>query len=440
MSTLFEEFKAADYQAWLGRTLQELKGKSPELLQHLYYEGFSSEAYSDASRLPSERFLQTLQALPKSTEDSWENRMILPVEDLLQARSLAQEALRSGCDTVVFDVRSFRGTLDYAQLVEGFDSKRIGIIFNQAAHIEQIAALPLYYSFFTFLVDGLLSNEAAVSFEKLSQYLQKSQHPIRLVIHGQLFQNAGGNAVQELAFTLALAIEYLHRLSEQGLPLESLLPHVEISMAVGNHYFMEIAKFRALRYLWHRVVQAFLPQSKPLPLRIHARTCTWNKSQRNAYNNLLRSSTEAMAAIIGTCDAISIDPYNATFESPNAFAWRMARNISLLLKEEAYLGQIEDAAAGSYTIEKLTEQLCEESWALLQKVEAQGGFLKAFEAGFINQEIERVATQKIEDFKQGKLVLVGTNKYSHEEEALPIPQVRNLDHPLLKIKRLEEFL
>jgi methylmalonyl-CoA mutase len=432
MSTLFDEFKAADYQDWLARTLRELKGKNPEVLQASGYEGFSTEAYSDASHLPSPDFLKALQNLPKHPKDAWENRMLLPVESLANARALAQEALATGCDSVVFDVRNFQGALSYAALVEGFDSSRIGIIFNEAAHIEEVAALPLYYSAFSILAEGLRQKDSSAAFALLSQYLHKSQHPIRLVIQGQGFQNAGGNTVQELAFSLTLAIEFLHRLSEQGHSLASLLPHIEISLAVGNHYFMEIAKFRALRYLWQNLVEGFLPGQAPQPLRVHAHTCTWNKSQSDAYNNILRSSTEAMSAIIGGCDALSIAPYNATFESPNAFAWRIARNISLLLKEEAYLGDIEDAAAGSYTIERLTAKLCEESWALLQKVEGQGGFLAAWQAGFIKQEIAQVAAQKAADFQAGKLVLVGSNKY--------LPQGDAPQHRPFAVAYLEDWL
>ena len=233
------------------------------------------------------------------------------------------------------------------------------------------------------------------------------------------FHAAGGTATQELAFTLAHLAEVFSQLVELGLTVEQLIPKTVMSVSVGTSYFMEMAKLRALRVLLARYISPNASQ----PILIHGQTSTFYEATATPYTNLLRATTEAMAAIIGGADALTVRPYDAVLSTlgtlpeshPNEFSERIARNVSTLLKAESYLDKVADPAAGSYYIDSLTHQLTEAAWTLFQQVESMGGFTKALENGFIQQHLDKAFAAKIDAVRNGR-VLVGVTKFRHDEE------------------------
>ncbi len=233
--------------------------------------------------------------------------------------------------------------------------------------------------------------------------------------------NAGANATQEIAVALSMATEFLDKgikdnNNQQKYTTEDLIKKVAFSIAVGTDFYMEIAKIRALRYLWAKISLLFSPSHTPTRVQIHAHTSLFNKTKKDPYNNVLRATMEAMAAFVGGADTLFVSPHNNHFEQPDEFSERIARNIAIILDKESNLSKVADIAAGAYYLEYLTEQLCQKSWDLFKEIEQKGGFVKAFESGFIVKMVEEVAQKKFEDFRDKKLTLVGVNKYENKQE------------------------
>jgi methylmalonyl-CoA mutase len=187
-----------------------------------------------------------------------------------------------------------------------------------------------------------------------------------------------------------------------------------MNFASGPNYFLEIAKFRAFKLLWKQVLSEYgIQNAQPY---ITAETAWWNKSQTDAHTNMLRTTTEAMAAALGGCHSITVHRYDHHFNDGSSFASRIARNTQLILQEEAYLNNVADPGAGSYYIEKLTDAIAEKSWELFQEIESKDGFHECLQSGFIQEQIAQSRTEKAEAYKEKKKILVGVNKYQPEEE------------------------
>jgi methylmalonyl-CoA mutase len=206
---------------------------------------------------------------------------------------------------------------------------------------------------------------------------------------------------------------------------------------------MEIAKFRALRYLLGKIRESYGEQANT-SIFVHARTSRFYLAVPEPYTNLLRLTTEAMAALTGGCDALTVLPYDSAGGTSGAFSRRISRNVSTILKEEAYLDQVNDPAAGSYYLENLTYELATQAWKIFLEVEARGGLIPAFEQGWILQEIERNYQHLVAQLKEGKKTMVGVNKYRIEPTAIS-RQAREQELPssssvLLPVRRLSEVM
>ena len=248
-----------------------------------------------------------------------------------------------------------------------------------------------------------------------------------ITINSSQFLNAGANAVQELAFTLNMAAEYIDQLSELALSMEHIIPSIEFSMAIGTNYFFEIAKLRALRILFYQLTTAYgMTDFNPGTLSIHSHSSIWSKSIIDPHVNMLRNTTEAMSAIIGGCNSITIDAYDNKYVRPNSYSRRISRNISSIIKEESYLDKVADPSAGAYYIEKITDELVQHSWHLFKEIEAKGGFMKSFESGIIQQEIKKVRVLKEQRIASRRDIFVGANQYPNLNE--------HIDPDLIKVQ------
>jgi methylmalonyl-CoA mutase len=238
-----------------------------------------------------------------------------------------------------------------------------------------------------------------------------------IAVTGKNFRDAGSSIVQELGFSIAMGAEYLSTLTEAGLNIDDVACSIKFNFGVGANYFMEIAKLRAARLLWAKVVEAFNPKCEcSSKMIIHSENTIFNKTVYDPYVNMLRTQTEAMSAVLGGTDSLTVLPFNAIYESTTDFSERIARNQQILLKEEAHLDKIADPAAGSYYIETLTDSIAEQAWKLFLDVQEKGGYVAAFKEGFVQAQVNATAAKMDSAIATRRENLLGTNQFPNFTE------------------------
>lgn len=227
---------------------------------------------------------------------------------------------------------------------------------------------------------------------------------------------AGGNSSQELAVALAMAAEYLRRLAAAKVDAKVALPRFAFSFAIGSQFFPELAKFRAFRLLWARVAAAYGDAKLAADATVHARTALFNKTVLDPYVNMLRTTTEALSAVLGGVDSVQVGAFDEVVRTPDEFSQRIARNIALMLSEEFNFAEVADAAGGSWLVEKFTDELARKAWALFQSIEAKGGFAAALAAGEIQKLVGATAAEKRKQLDTRRLSVLGTNLFPNLKE------------------------
>ncbi len=243
-----------------------------------------------------------------------------------------------------------------------------------------------------------------------------------ICVHSRAWHEAGGSAVQELAYTLATGVEYLRQLAKLGLDVNTTAPRLRFAVTVGTNFFLEIAKLRALRMLWSRAVAAAGGNETAQRLSLHVRTSQWNKSVVDPYNNLLRTTVEAFAGVLGGCDSMQVGAFDEVVRPPDDFSLRIARNTQLVLQKECELTHVIDPAGGSWFVENVTAEIASRAWALFQEVEKAGGMEAALRAGGPQQAVAETAAKKIKSVTSRRDSLVGVNQYANpSEKPLAVP-------------------
>ena len=260
-------------------------------------------------------------------------------------------------------------------------------------------------------------------------------------ISGYHLQEAGATAVQELAFSLGNGLEYVRTALDRGMNIDSFAPRMSFFFGIGMNFFMEIAKLRAARFLWNKLIQQFNPEkSESAMLRTHCQTSGWSLTEQDPFNNIVRTTIEALAATLGGTQSLHTNAFDEALGLPTETSARVARNTQLILQEEAGIPHVVDPFGGSYFMESLTESLIQESTKLLNQVESLGGMTKAVESGMPKQQIEAASARRQAMIDQGEEVIVGINKYQ-AENAEPV-EVREIDNSAVRdaqIKRLEKI-
>ncbi len=260
-------------------------------------------------------------------------------------------------------------------------------------------------------------SDPASNFEFAAEIVTSQPPSLRpFTIHGETFEQSGANAVEEVGFTLAAAIDFMAEMQQHGLSADRVANSISFSFAIGASFFIQIAKFRAFRMLWSQVVESFGGSRDRAKARIHASTSNWNKTIFDPHVNVLRATTEAMSAVIGGADSISIVPFDACHKTPDAASQRLARNTQLILRHEAQLARVADPGGGSYFLEVITDSVAHRSWELMREVERSGGFRKASEAGMIAQRLEASRTEREQAAASRRSILTGTNRYADPAE------------------------
>ena len=238
-------------------------------------------------------------------------------------------------------------------------------------------------------------------------------------ISGYHMQEAGANQVLELAFTLADGKEYVKTALAKGLDVDGFAGRLSFFFAIGMNFYLEVAKLRAARLLWWRMMKEFNPKNqKSLMLRTHCQTSGWSLTEQDPYNNVVRTTVEAMAAIFGGTQSLHTNSFDEAIALPSATSSRIARNTQLILQEETHISNVIDPWAGSYLMESLTQEMADKAWEIIQEVDALGGMTKAVESGWAKLKIEAAAAEKQAKIDSGADVIVGVNKYQLPEEDL----------------------
>ena len=306
------------------------------------------------------------------------------------------------------------------------------------------------------LLAGTIQNDILKEFMVRNTYIYPPKHSMRLIadifeytsqnmpkfnsisISGYHMQEAGATADIELAYTLADGLEYLRTGIASGLKIDEFAPRLSFFWAIGMNHFMEIAKMRAGRLLWAKLVKQFNPENpKSLALRTHCQTSGWSLTEQDPFNNVVRTCVEAMAAALGGTQSLHTNALDEAIALPTDFSARIARNTQIYLQEETGITKAIDPWAGSYYVEKLTNDLVEKAWERIQEVEELGGMAKAIESGIPKMRIEEAAARKQARIDAGKDIIVGVNAYELEEEAdIDILEVDNTKVRASQIERI----
>ena len=412
--SLFSEFESVSSKQWKQKIQFELKGAD-------YNESLIWNSPENIKVKPFYHQDDLLDVLPVNTKAAeFKICQNIFVYDLEKSIERALESISRGAESIRFSIED--ENMDVEKLLEKLPLESCAIYFNldfisidfltKVEAITQKRNAKIYCNLDPI---GQLAKEGnwfktkeKDNFETLNSLSKTVSKSSIISINGSLYQNAGANMVQEIAYSLAHANEYLNRISIINQP-------IIFQISVGTNYFFEIAKLRALRILFHLIAKEYNPD-----LECHL-LVTPTKRNKTIYDynvNMLRTTTECMSAIIGGADAIANLPYDALYHKDNEFGDRIARNQLLVLKNESYFDKVNNPADGTYYIESITNQLAEKALVLFKDIEANGGFLKQLNEGIIKRKIQESADKEQELFDSGKEVLLGTNKYPNKDDKM----------------------
>ncbi len=309
------------------------------------------------------------------------------------------------------------------------------------------------------LLSGTIQNDILKEFMVRNTYIFPPEPSMRIIadiieytsnempkfnsisISGYHMQEAGANLVQELGFTLADGREYVRTAIAAGMDVDHFAGRLSFFFAIGTNFFMEIAKLRAARLLWSRVMEEFQPKNpKSSMLRTHCQTSGVSLQEQDPYNNVIRTAYEAMSAVLGGTQSLHTNALDEAIALPTEFSARIARNTQLVLQEETGVTKVVDPLAGSYYVEKLTHDLAEAAWALMEEVEEMGGMTKAVASGMPKLRIEETAARRQAMIDRGTEVIVGVNKYRKDkEDPIDILDIDNVKVRDSQIARLEKI-
>jgi len=443
---LFTEFPPVPTEKWEEVITADLKGADYERkLVWKTGEGFNVRPYYRAENLEGIKFLGSQAGeFPyvrgTHAHNRWRVHQTVSVVCPKEANAEALKILNAGVDSLGFCIASADfSAADLDMLLKDICIPAVEITFcgEKMANVaelvlakvekEGIAKEDVRIAFcIDPLVKGLSSKgdfcspngeKCIARIVELIHKTKEYKHVRIVTVAGQTFGNSGSTIVEELAFTLSAGHDYLVRLTDAGLDVDAAARKLRFSFSVSSNYFMEIAKFRAARMLWANIVKGYGPAKNcACKMQIHAETSRWNQTVYDPYVNMLRGTTEAMSATIAGVHSLEVMPFDASFENPTEFSKRIARNVELLLKHESHFDQVVDPAGGSYYIENLTQSIAAEAWKLFLELEEKGGYVAAFESGYVVERVDASAAAKDKSVAQRRITLLGANQYPNFTE------------------------
>ena len=447
---LFDQFPPVTTKEWMDKINTDLKGADfNKKLVWKTNEGFDVKPFYRMEDIENLMYVNTLPGQfpylrgTKINNNNWLVRQNIEVTDYSNANIKALTILMKGVDSlgfVITDPESVNeknfdillkdihpGAVEINFLSNGKAKEIIDII---ASYVKKTGTDPLQIRgafeadpLSRLMLNGTLCIPPEDGFDYLASVVHSAAFlPQFRTIHlnASNFNNAGADIVQELAFGISMGNEYLAQLTHRGISADIAASKIRFSFGTGSSYFSEIAKLRAARLLWSVVTNGYHPANgENIKMDIHCVTSEWNKTVFDPYVNMLRTQTEAMSAILGGADSLTVEPFDLVFRHPDEFSERIARNQQLILREEAYFDKVADPAAGSYYIENLTNLIADNAWKLFLEIEDQGGFLECLKSGLIQRKLSESASGRKSDIASGKEILLGTNRFPDFNEKAP---------------------
>lgn len=460
------EFKTVSLDDWQAAAAQSLKGKPLKSLTWHTPEGIAVKPLytaEDVAHLPHANtmpgfapFIRGPQATMYAVRP-WTIRQYAGFSTASESNAFYKKALAAGGQgvSVAFDLATHRGYDSDHPRVTG-DVGKAGVAIDSVEDMKVLfggidlanvsvsmtmngAVLPVLAAFVVAgeeqgvsqaQLSGTIQNDILKEFMVRNTYIYPPKPSMRIIgdiiehtatqmprfnsisISGYHMQEAGANQALELAFTLADGAEYVKTAVAKGLNVDDFSPRLSFFWAVGMNFYLEIAKMRAARLLWCRIMQGFgAVNPKSLMLRTHSQTSGWSLTEQDPHNNVVRTTVEAMAAVFGGTQSLHTNSFDEAIALPTDFSSRIARNTQLILQEETHITSVVDPWAGSYMMESLTQQMADKAWAIIEEVNAMGGMIKAVDSGWAKLKIEASAAEKQARIDSGKDVIVGVNKY-----------------------------
>ena len=440
---LFSEFAPVSTEEWMAKITADLKGVPFEKkLVWKTGEGFNVNPFYRAEDIEG---LKTTESLPgefpyvrgTKKDNDWRVRQNIEVCCFKGANEKALDLLTKGVTSLGFIIKGDEvNEENIATLLEGICPASVELNFNtcnckaekligiladyfkgKGVDAEKCYGSVNYDAFKKPLVKGKENSEwveGAAAVLKAGQALPNYRV---LAVNAFLFNNAGAYISQELGYALAWGNELMAKLTEAGFTADEVAKKIKFNLGISSNYFMEIAKFRAARWLWAEIVAAYKPACEcACKMVAHAQTSEWNMTVYDAHVNLLRSQTEAMSAALAGVDSITVRPFDKIYQTPDDFSERIARNQQLLLKEECHLDKVVDPSAGSYYVEVLTNSLADVAWKLFLEVEEKGGFSVAVNAGEIQNAVNASNVARKKAVATRREILLGSNQYPNFTE------------------------
>lgn len=423
-SNLFNEFNSVSLTEWKAQIEKDLKGKPLSSLTWNTLEGFDIEPYFTPEN--SSHYNENSQT-KEGENNNWEINHLINITTEENANEEALKALNGGVNSI-----TFKGDFNDINILLKdilIDIITVNFITNSPEKvIKQLADFCSKNNFSTPKCNVSINYDYIIKnkLEELTKNIESSKefNSKNITISNINTVNAGANITQQLALLIAKGNEYL----KNGFTNSN---QFSFELYLGENYFFEIAKIRALRILWKNILTAYNLKNTNTAISCSTSTLLWSKN--DSENNILRASSTAMSAIIGGCDSLTITPHNMKNED---FSNRVAKNIQLLLKEESHLDKVKDPASGSYYIEHLTNTLAQNSWKLFQEIETKGGYLKAMESDFISEFIKESADKLIGKFNNGQITIIGLTKYNknNTQVSLVKENQENTPFPVIVLK------
>jgi len=488
------EFSAATIDQWAKAAAKSASDGRVEALNWVTPEGIAVKPLytaSDLERLPYtdtlpgfEPFIRGPQATMYAVRP-WTIRQYAGFSTAEDSNAFYRQALAAGGQgvSVAFDLATHRGydsdhprvTGDVGKAGVAIDSVEDMKILFDGIPLDKVsvsmtmngAVLPVLAGYVVAAeeqgvsqeqLSGTIQNDILKEFMVRNTYIYPPEPSMRIVgdiieytarrmprfnsisISGYHMQEAGANQALELALTLADGKEYVKTALAKGLDVDEFAGRLSFFWAIGMNFYLEIAKMRAARALWCRIMKGFAARNaKSLMLRTHCQTSGWSLTEQDPYNNIVRTTIEAMAAVFGGTQSLHTNSFDEAIALPTEFSSRIARNTQLILQEETHITHVVDPWAGSYMMENLTQQMADSAWAIIEEVEAMGGMTRAVDSGWAKLKIEASAAQKQARIDSGRDVIVGVNKYRlGKEEPVDILEVDNVKVREAQIARLRD--
>ncbi len=489
------EFASAGLQAWQKAAAKSAPGGDVSALNWVTPDGITVKPLytaEDTANLPYantlpgfEPFIRGPQATMYAVRP-WTIRQYAGFSTAEESNAFYRKALAAGGQgvSVAFDLATHRGydsdhprvTGDVGKAGVAIDSvEDMKILFNEIP-LDKVsvsmtmngAVLPVLAGYVVAAeeqgvrqdqLSGTIQNDILKEFMVRNTYIYPPEPSMKIIgdiieftsqnmpkfnsisISGYHMQEAGANQALELAFTLADGKEYVKTAIAKGLDVDDFAGRLSFFWAVGMNFYLEVAKMRAARLLWCRIMKGFGAQNpKSLMLRTHSQTSGWSLTEQDPYNNIVRTTIEAMAAVFGGTQSLHTNSFDEAIALPTEFSSRIARNTQLIIQEETHITSVIDPWAGSYMMEKLTQDMADAAWAIIEEVQAMGGMTRAVDSGWAKLKIEAAAAEKQARIDSGKDVIVGVNKYKLKtQDPVDILEVDNVKVRDGQIARLEQI-